>query len=224
MNDSKSYEIKTIDCRGVNCYLVKSAESYFLIDSGFAFRRKLVEKALAAAGCQPGNLKLILITHGDSDHTGNVAYLREKYGALILLHAGESEVAERGDMILSRKNRPLLMRIVLPFFKLAKPDRFKADLIATDGQDLSENGLDATILHIPGHSMGSIGILTDAGDLFCGDLLINQKGKPALNSLLDDPDEARASYEKLSRYPIKMVYPGHGQPFPMVQLTTAEAR
>ncbi len=199
---------------GVNCYLVKTDTGFILIDTGFSSKRCGLEMELESAGCKPGNLVLILITHADSDHSGNAAFLREKYGAKIGIHRGESEVVERGDMLLSRKQSPFLSRIVLPFFRLSESDRFKPDLLIEDGYDLSEYGFDARVLHIPGHSNGSVGILTSDGDLFCGDLLINT-GKPALNSLMDDPAAANASFESLKRLEIQTVYPGHGKPFPM---------
>ena len=40
------------------------------------------------------------------------------------------------------------------------------DLYVEDGYDLSAHGLAAQVVHIPGHSSGSIGVLTAAGDLF----------------------------------------------------------
>jgi hydroxyacylglutathione hydrolase len=72
-----------------NSYLVKTNNSYVLIDTGYSTNRKELEKQLAASGCTPGNLKLILITHGHFDHTGNCAFLREKYGAPIAMHKGD---------------------------------------------------------------------------------------------------------------------------------------
>jgi glyoxylase-like metal-dependent hydrolase (beta-lactamase superfamily II) len=50
--------------------------------------------------------------------------------------------------------------------------------------------------------------------LFIGDLLENTK-QPALNSIMDDRAAAQASVEKLKALPVKIVYPGHGQPFPL---------
>jgi hydroxyacylglutathione hydrolase len=67
---------------------------------------------------------------------------------------------------------------------------------------------------LPGHSKGSISLLTASGDLFCGDLFENSKA-PALNSLMDDPAAARASLETLKSLQIKTVYPAHGRPFEM---------
>jgi hydroxyacylglutathione hydrolase len=88
------------------------------------------------------------------------------------------------------------------------------DLFIDEGYDFSEYGFDAKVLEIPGHSKGSIGVLTSSGDLFCGDLLANV-GKPSIWSIIDDPDAARASVERLKSLQINTVFPGHGQPFSM---------
>jgi len=72
------------------------------------------------------------------------------------------------------------------------------------------------VLSIRGHSKGSIGILTENGALFCGDLLENTKG-PAENSIMDDRAACKASIEKLANLPVETVYPGHGAPFSMAQ-------
>jgi glyoxylase-like metal-dependent hydrolase (beta-lactamase superfamily II) len=75
-------------------------------------------------------------------------------------------------------------------------------------------GFDAQVLSIPGHSKGSIGILTASGDLFCGDLLENAT-EPATNSIMDDVAACAASLKKLQGFDIDTVYPGHGKPFAM---------
>jgi len=53
----------------VNCYLIKNDTGYLLIESGSSNQRDRLEKVLERAGCHPGNLRLIVITHGDFDHT-----------------------------------------------------------------------------------------------------------------------------------------------------------
>jgi len=61
-------EIKTINFGGVNCYLVKTGDGFILIDTGVPSKRVDIEKELVRAGCKPGDLKLIVLTHGDFDH------------------------------------------------------------------------------------------------------------------------------------------------------------
>jgi hydroxyacylglutathione hydrolase len=216
--------INTITIKGVNCYLISAGDGFVLIDTGYARSRAAVDEALQSSGCQPGKLKLILITHGDFDHTGNAASLREKYGVKIAMHRADAGMVEDSDMLSGRKmgERALMrivMKVMLLFMGGGKFDRFTPDIFLEDGEDLSGYGFAGRVLHIPGHSRGSIAILADSGDLFCGDLLENTgaaKGKqPALNSLIDELPAAKASVERLGALPIQTVYPGHGPAFPM---------
>jgi glyoxylase-like metal-dependent hydrolase (beta-lactamase superfamily II) len=106
----------------------------------------------------------------------------------------------------------------MPLFTgFGKSRQFTPDVLLEDGADLSQYGLDARVISIPGHSLGSIGILTTGGELFCGDLFENMKG-PKLNFIMDDPVAANASLAKLKSLQVKMVYPGHGRPFLMEEL------
>ena len=213
-------EIKTITTHFifnnyVNCYLVSTGDGYILIDTGMPNKRGVIEKELENAGCQPGNLKLIVLTHGDFDHAGNAAYLREKFDTRIAMNYNDSGMAEHGDMFWNRKNPNIVIRIIFGlFFGLSKSERFNPDLNIEDGYDFSGYGFDAKVLQLPGHSRGSIGILTDDGNLFCGDLLANIN-KPKIFSIIDDSRAANTSIEKLKSLKINTVYPGHGKPFPM---------
>lgn len=221
-------EIKTISLAlpfklgTVNCYLIKTDSGYVLIDTGGSNSRTGLEKELASAGCQPGSLKLIIITHGDFDHIGNAAFLRYKFGAKIAMHNDDSGMAERGDMFWNRKKGNRLIRMIAPrMFGFSQAYRFKPDWSIVDGATLIEYGFNAQVVSISGHSKGSIGILTADGNLFCGDLFENVS-KPALNSIMDDLAAANASVEKLERFEIKTVHPGHGSAFVMAQLRDLE--
>ena len=137
------------------------------------------------------------------------------------MHFDDLEMAEHGNMFANRKQPSILMRTLITLLSgFSKRDRFKPDMLITDGQDFFAYDFDAKVISLPGHSMGSIGILTAKGDLFCGDLFQNQN-EPSLNSIMDDLDAAKASVEKLKRFEINTVYPGHGEPFLMEQYINA---
>ena len=201
----------------VNCYLIETGTGYLLIDTGSSNQRTALEKQLESAGCTPGNLDLIILTHGDFDHTGNAGYLRETFATQIAMHHDDTGMAERGDMFWNRERGNLVLRGVAPIlFGFGKSERFTPDLYLKDADTLKDYGFDAQVIALPGHSRGSIGILTGEGDLICGDLLENNN-QPDFNSIMDDRVAAEASVEKLRPLGIKTVYPGHGQPFPMAQ-------
>jgi glyoxylase-like metal-dependent hydrolase (beta-lactamase superfamily II) len=201
----------------VNCYLVKTPTGCILIDTGLPNRRSDLVRELEAADCGIGDLKLIVITHGHLDHNGSTAYLRERYGTKIAMHLGDSAMAESGDMFVGLKGLNVaVIRVLLPLVGMSRYDSFTPDISLKDGLDLSKYGLEARIVHLPGHSKGSIGVLTASGDFFCGDLLVNNKN-PARNTLIDDQAEYDASVERLKTLNVKTIYPGHGKPFPIDQ-------
>lgn len=205
----------------VNCFLLQEGQGFVLIDSGSPNARDELEQGLAQAGCTPGKLTLIVLTHGDFDHTGNAAYLREKYGAKIAMREEDIGMTERGDMFWNRSSGNPIMGSLAPIlFRFGKANRFTPDLLIGEGDDLSAYGLDARVLSLPGHSKGSIGLLTATGDLFCGDLLENTK-RPARNSIMDDTTACEASIERLDALSIGTVYPGHGEPFPMARFSSS---
>jgi glyoxylase-like metal-dependent hydrolase (beta-lactamase superfamily II) len=203
----------------VNCYLVGTDAGTVLIDTGPSSSRAQLEAELANTGHSPDTLGLILLTHGDFDHIGNAAYLRRRFGPPIGMHRADVGMAERGDMFWNRKTSNALIRWMTPIlYRFSKSNRFRPDLFFEEDDDLSEYGVDARIVHLPGHSLGSIGALTATGDLLCGDLL-EMTTKPTLSSIIDDPEAAHCSVERLRGLEIGIVYPGHGGPFPMELFT-----
>ncbi len=208
----------------VNCYLHQTDLGYVLIDTGGSNARKALHAELESAGCTPGSLKLVLLTHGDFDHIGNAAYLRAAFGTRIAMHRDDAGMAESGDMFVNRKRPNVLVRSLIPVFTgFGAAERFTPDLYLADGDDLAQYGLEATILSLPGHSKGSVGVLTAAGELFCGDLFENTKG-PAINSIMDDPVAAVVNIARLEVLKIGTVYPGHGSPFAMELLKKSSSR
>jgi hydroxyacylglutathione hydrolase len=205
-------DIKTIILGGFNgnCYLLMTENGYVLIDTGRKSKRKKLEQELLHGGCKPGNLDLIILTHGDFDHTGNCAYLREKYHTKIAMHQHDIGMVENGDMFWNRQTGNIVIKKLINLTFNIK--RFKPDFELDEQSDLSKYGLNAKVLYLPGHSKGSIGILTSDKNLFCGDLFTNRK-KPEPNSLVDNRNDLNESIKKVKRLDINTVYPGHGEPF-----------
>jgi len=196
-----------------NCYLIRTETGYILIDTGIKNRRKQLEAALIDAGCHPGDLKLIILTHGHIDHVGNAAYLRDKYGAKIAMHRGDVNMVNGGGMFADAP-QILMIKIVgflMNITGLGDFETFTPDILLEDNQSLQEYGLDATVLHTPGHSKGSISILTASDALFSGDIF--NESVEGVTNLADDQTAIESSVEQLKALNSSSFYPGHGKPF-----------
>ena len=223
-------EIRRLSLGGMgnfSCYLIKTDSGYILIDTGVPALRDVLEQELASAGCVPGNLKLIILTNGGMDATGNCAYIREKYGAKVAVHHRDSDMVEYGTkndrewktpfyQIVSVLTKPLAKKM------LAALVRFKPDLRIDESFDLSEYGFNAKIIHVPGYTPGSIGILTPEGDFFSGNTITHSAGTYISPYVLTTYAELGASLEKLKQLAIKTVYPCIGKPFPMEQFIKSQ--
>ncbi len=85
--------------------------------------------------------------------------------------------------------------------------------IITDGQILNFNGFEITIMETPGHSPGSICIVSD-NIIFTGDTLLN-----GVESPLSFPHSNKKDYQESKKKIFRLltnqfkIYPGHGEPF-----------
>lgn len=226
-------EITRLDLGGVNCYLAKAGEGFLLFDTGgfltmdrqMTNRRDLLEKGLEQAGCVPGRVKLVILTHGDSDHTANAAYIREKYKTKIAMHRGDLELVQAPTLEKAMETfryRSVFLRLLFVLLKgtikkvtkkvLDQFEPFTPDIFLEEGSDLSEYGLDAKVLHVPGHTAGSVAVLTAAGSLISGDIFLNT-GKPARAPNAFDFKLLDASADRLLKTGAGWIYPGHGEPY-----------
>ena len=232
-------KIIRIDMAGTNCYLVKLNEGFILFDTGgpmltdrkFNDRQEELVEALEKEGCFPDNLNLIVLTHGDIDHVYNAAYVRDRYNTKIALHYGDVPLVENpsiSSVLRSFKFRSLTSNFIA---KLMKPYihnrslkaltgfcKFTPDIIIDDSFKLSDFGLEADVLHIPGHTDGSICIVFQDGSLICGDTFFNMfKPRIALNAC--DYEMLEKSIQQLKNYNITTVYSGHGKPFELKRIS-----
>jgi len=185
---------------------------------------------LEKAGCKPGNLRAIVLTHGDNDHVANAAFLRRKYQTIIAMHKDDIDLVQNvtlDKMMESFRYSSVVLKLMFVLMKkfitkvTAKAmedfEKFSPDVILNDGDNLSAYGLDATIIHLPGHTPGSIGILMVEGNLIVGDTLANMK-KPVPSPNACDFKQLKSSIKRLKAMKLKTIYPGHGNCFEAVEI------
>lgn len=199
-----------------NTYLIPSPtnvgvyvdnKAAILIDSGND--KEAGRQILRLLTQQGWNLKLIINTHSNADHTGGNAFLQEKTGCKIA--ATRKEAAFINDPLLEPAflfggfpNKDLRNK-----FLMAKPSTVNS-VIPSSGEIL-DTGLTAEPL--PGHFFEMIGIRTPDNIFFIADSLFpeNVINKYHLFYLLD----IRSHFEtlnKLGNVEADLFVPSHGEP------------
>ncbi|MDE6608257.1 MAG: MBL fold metallo-hydrolase [Lachnospiraceae bacterium] len=200
-------EIHRVVSGNVNCYIVAENGSAILIDTG---RRKYREKILKK--CREFPITLIVLTHGHMDHCQNAAYLADA------LHVPIAMCEKDKDLIPDNRKQPLsaktfLGRIVLSVslksFEKDSLDVFESTVNLKDGDSLSEYGIDAEVIELPGHTNGSIGLKIE-DKLFVGDALMNMF-YPTVSMLYTDERLMKKSAGKIGDMGKMEIYFGHGK-------------
>ena len=207
--------------------LVWDANTVMLVDAGFPGQFEELRAAMEKAGVAFNRLKLVVMTHHDIGHIGNLAALRQAGGGNIRVLAHEAEkpyiqgerpplkfTPERMAQINARLDAlPEAERqaIKAKFENLGTP----VDSLVSDGQELPCCG-GIFIIHTPGHTPGHICLyLQKYRTLVAGDALNVVEGQLQGPNVQNSHDlkAALASLEKFTRYDIETVICYHGGVF-----------
>ena len=171
-----------------------------LIDTGYAkLDRAGLVNLLDGSGLVP---KYVLCSHAHFDHTGNVRYLQERYGAKAILSLIEAGISVNPDSYRANyvaltygKSRELFLE-----------ECFTADRVLRETDtSLELDGRTFGILPLPGHSAGHLGFVTPDGAAYVGDCLISQSeidGAKLPTSMFIARDLESNAYLKTTDYPV----------------------
>lgn len=200
--------IERIKCGNGNCYLIKENDKAILVDTA---REKYKNKILEI--CKKNNVQLIVLTHGHVDHVQNAAFLSKELGVPVAINKADLKLLGN-NMNEKLSAHKLLGRIVL---KLSE-DSFKNDIIPSfmpsvylnEGDSLSNFGINCTVIQLPGHTEGSIGLNVWGTDLLVGDALMNMF-YPTVSMLYGDKKQMLLSADKISKLGKIKIHFGHGK-------------
>lgn len=166
-----------------NCYIIREAasETCCIIDPGYE-----PERVLSYVNSLGLSVEAILLTHGHFDHVGGVSLLAAETDCDVYIHPQE---------------------LSLPPMLTAGPIYHTHTY--EEGDRLQLAGLTLDVVHTPGHTPGSVCLLTDTA-MFAGDTLFaGSCGRTDLPG--GNPRQMQDSLLRLSRLDGSYrVYPGHG--------------
>lgn len=205
--------VLVIKSGNTNCFLLQDevTSNVVLIDAGHAADKDFMAKLQATQLIN--EIDFLILTHGHYDHVGHAGFLQEQYGIKIVMHQHDAESVKQGKMNFPPANSFLgnIVRITsIKEMSKARYNKFTPDIIVTDEEYLPD--FDSfRIVHLPGHTSGSIGVLFN-DCLFAGDLVMNMP-LPSASIFADDFCLLQASIAKAETLNAKIVYPSHGRPF-----------
>jgi glyoxylase-like metal-dependent hydrolase (beta-lactamase superfamily II) len=213
-------DIYRIVVRETNCYLLRGEDGVVLVDPGPPGVSDRVIAAAQRGGVDPGEVRLILVTHGHLDHYGAAPGVRAWCGAPVAASPGEPDFSRdrRNALPPAQTVRGAIVRaIYLLLASLTHLAPLETDLALDEGDDLAAYGLEGRIIRLPGHAPGSLGIVTPDGQALIGDLLVNYT-VPSQPMYLSDEEAWELSCQRLRALEPRTVYVGHGEPFPGSEL------
>ena len=179
-----------------NCSIVgdETSREAIVIDPGDE-----IESILTTVKKHGLTVKQIVVTHAHIDHVGGAMKLKAATGAPILLNQNDA-------MLLK------MMDVQAAWVGMRPPGAVEVDQSVKDGDIIKVSGIEANVIHTPGHTEGSVCLLFApqkvliAGDtLFAGSIGRTDLPGGSYDKII------RSLHEKVLTLPDEVrVIPGHG--------------
>lgn len=216
-------ETTTSDGRLLCCYLI-SGDICVLVDAGEA--RTPVEAIwpyLASRGIDLNTIRLIFITHADTDHFGGTSAVLERTSALVAAHEPDAAWVSDPQRVLTERYGQLKPSHNISYDSLTEQRlrgqlgaRVPVSLWLGEGCSLGV-GPDRQlhVLHLPGHTLGHLGLYDTVsgvaliGDAALGDGLRNRDGRVVIPPSYYAPSQYLQTLAKLEKLSPRVVLTGH---------------
>jgi len=212
-------EIYRLSLGVCDCYLIKE-DGLILVDAGGPNQGKKFRKWLKDLSVEPGDISLILLTHGHWEHIALASEFKKLTGCKVAINQHEKNWVEQAlkrmppGISLWGKVLEALGNMYLSFIDFPGTP---VDLVLGDEEyPLESYGIHGKVIYTPGHSSGSMSLLLDTGDAFVGDLAMNGfpfRIGPGMPIFAENVNALIESWRLLLSSGAKQIYPAHGKPF-----------
>lgn len=189
------------------------SQNLSLIDAGLINKGNYKIQSIQKAGFELSAIKRVIMTHTHLDHIGCLSeILKQLPWAELWVHRSEADLLEKGD---ERAVYGMdMFRVACQMQFRLKPGAFKFQvnrkLQGGETLDLGETAWE--VLHIPGHSMGSIGLYhRPMKILIPGDVVYADHAIGRFDLYGAKPSELKQSLMKLAELEVDVLLPGHNQ-------------
>ncbi|WP_339262104.1 MBL fold metallo-hydrolase [Lysinibacillus sp. FSL K6-3209] len=167
MQVSKGVEVLELEFNGNMIYptLLWDQDMAVLIDTGFPGQMEDLLVAIDKIGVALDNLQVVILTHQDIDHIGNLPDILQINGSNMKVYAHKLDKPYiQGDLPLLKDGH------------IANPPKGRVDETLHDGQELPYCG-GIRVIHTPGHTSGHISLyLRKSKTLVAGDSMYSVNG------------------------------------------------
>jgi glyoxylase-like metal-dependent hydrolase (beta-lactamase superfamily II) len=203
----------------VKAFLIQGDQAV-LVDAGArAGDADKIQSAMLEHGVEPGDLALIVITHVHSDHCAALSTLHHRTGAQVAVQEAGAEVLRLGISAEIRPNSLLGRLFGLLAGRGSGFEAVNPDTVFGEELDLYPFGVNARVLHTPGHTPCSSSVVLPGGEAVVGDLVMGmpRPNVAKLPHFATNAEQALYSIQELLDQGIHTFHTAHGGPF------TAEA-
>ena len=171
-----------------------------LVDTGLQGSLIPITGGFKDLGLSLDQINTIVITHAHPDHCGGLGEVVAGRNITVGAHREDAEVISGTKTAPNPLQNELLARMAEPVLPKLMGDHVPVDLLLEDG-DIIPFGTEVRIVHLPGHTAGSIGLyLPSKRVIIVGDALqykFSRKLTPPSHRVTQDSEEALRSLEKL---------------------------
>jgi len=220
----KAAEVVRVPLRVANSYLVIGQKT-IIVDTGDPGYAGGIFKALRRHGIRKSDVSMIFITHGHIDHYGSVYELRKRIDAPVAIQRIDEDYMVRGVQapLYPVGGMARIIGMVGKRLQVHPSSVLRAaDIVFDEDMDLREYGVDGALVATPGHTLGSGSLILDDGQAIIGDLVVKKyflRGEPIKPPFMEDRDQLNISLHKLLDRKAKILYPGHGGPINIEEIS-----